>query len=184
MGLVRTLVFSQSVGAGCVGTAYVTASQVPNLVYELVLGGALSCAMVPILARSAERSADPAHKAQVSQTSSAMLTWSVVLLVPLTVLLAAVAGPVASLLNPVNPNSQCDHAQVVAMTSSMLVVFSPQVVLYGLSVVLFGLLQAHRRFTGPALGPLIASLVLIASYLAFVPLARGLLLPQLPLPAQ
>jgi len=54
-GLTRTLVFSQTVGAGCLGTAYVTANQVPNLLYELVLGGALTSAMVPVLARSAER---------------------------------------------------------------------------------------------------------------------------------
>jgi len=40
-GLIRTLVFSQTVGASCLGTAYATANQVPNLVYELVLGGAL-----------------------------------------------------------------------------------------------------------------------------------------------
>ena len=55
LGLGRTLVFSQSIGASCLGTAYVTANQVPNLVYELVLGGALTSAMVPVLARSAER---------------------------------------------------------------------------------------------------------------------------------
>jgi putative peptidoglycan lipid II flippase len=53
LGLVRTLVFSQSIGASCLGTAYVTANQVPNLVYELVLGGALTSAMIPVLARSA-----------------------------------------------------------------------------------------------------------------------------------
>ena len=58
LGLVRTLVFSQTVGASCLGTAYVTANQVPNLLYELVLGGALTSAMVPVLARSAERAAD------------------------------------------------------------------------------------------------------------------------------
>ena len=44
-------------GASCLGTAYVTANQVPNLVYELVLGGALTSAMVPVLARSAELAA-------------------------------------------------------------------------------------------------------------------------------
>ncbi len=55
LGLVRTLVFSQTVGASCLGTAYVTANQVPNLLYELILGGALTSAMVPVLARSAER---------------------------------------------------------------------------------------------------------------------------------
>ena len=30
LGLIRTLVFSQSVGASCLGTAYVTANQVPT----------------------------------------------------------------------------------------------------------------------------------------------------------
>ena len=42
LGLVRTLVFSQTVGASCLGTAYVTANQVPDLLYQLILGGALS----------------------------------------------------------------------------------------------------------------------------------------------
>jgi len=185
LGLVRTLVFSQSIGASCLGTAYVTANQVPNLIYELVLGGALTSAMVPVLARSAERSADdPAEKARVAQITSALLTWSVVILVPMTVAIAASAGPIASALNPANANAHCDHADVVATTGSMLAVFSPQVLLYGLSVVLFGLLQAYRRFVGPSLAPVIASVVLIASYVAFVPLNGGQPLARLPLTAE
>jgi putative peptidoglycan lipid II flippase len=184
-GLVRTVVFAQTVGATCLGTAYSTANQVPNLVYELVLGGALTSAMVPVLARSAERSAtDPAEKAMVSQVTSALLTWSVLILVPLTIIIIGVAGPVASLLNPVNPNAHCVRADMVATTAGMLRVFAPQVVLYGLSVVLFGLLQAYRRFAGYALAPLASSLVLIASFLAFAPLGKGLPLSRLPVTAQ
>src|ERR1700739_391745 len=77
LGLVRTLVFSQAVGATCLGTAYVTANQVPNLLYELILGGALTSAMIPVLARSAERAGrDPEAKAQVEQITSALLTWT------------------------------------------------------------------------------------------------------------
>ena len=185
LGLVRTLVFSQTVGAGCLGTAYVTASQVPNLVYELVLGGALTSAMVPVLARSAERSgSDPEAKAQVSQITSALMTWSVIILVPLTVVVAAAAGPIASLLSPANPHAHCVHASVVSTTTTMLQVFAPQIILYGLSVVLFGLLQAYRRFTGPSLAPVVSSLVLIASFLLFVPLGRGYTLVRLPASAQ
>jgi putative peptidoglycan lipid II flippase len=185
LGLVRTLVFSQTVGATCLGTAYVTANQVPNLVYELVLGGALTSAMVPVLARSAERSAaDPAEKARVGQIASALLTWSVLILVPLALVVVVAAGPIAAVLNPANPNAHCVHAAVVATTAGMLRVFAPQVVLYGLSVVLFGLLQAYRRFAGYALSPVIASVVLIASYLAFAPLGRGLPLARLPVAAQ
>jgi putative peptidoglycan lipid II flippase len=185
LGLVRTLVFSQAVGATCLGTAYVTANQVPNLIYELVLGGALTSAMVPVLARSAELSAtDPGEKARVGQISSALLTWTVIILVPLTIIIAALAGPIATLLNPANPNSHCVHADLVSTTATMLAVFAPQAVLYGLSVVLFGLLQAYRRFAGYALAPAISSLVLIASYLAFAPLDKGLPLSRLPLSAE
>jgi putative peptidoglycan lipid II flippase len=185
LGLTRTLVFSQTVGATCLGNVYVTANQVPNLVYELVLGGALASAMVPVLARHAERAgADPEERAQVSQISSALLTWSVLILVPVSLIILAVSGPIAEVLNPVNPNSHCVHADVVASTATMLRVFSPQVILYGLSVVLFGLLQAYRRFAGYALAPVMASIVLIAAYLSFAPLGKGLPLAKVPTSAQ
>lgn len=185
LGLARTLVFSQKIGANCLGTAYITANQVPNLVYELVLGGALTSAMVPVLARSAERAAsDPAGRAEVSRITSALLTWALILLVPVTLVIAAAAGPIAALLNPANPNAHCAHTDMVAVTGSMLAVFAPQVVLFGLSVVLYGLLQAYRRFTAPALGPAISSLVVIAAYFAFVPMDKGLPLARLPLSAE
>jgi putative peptidoglycan lipid II flippase len=185
LGLVRTLVFSQTIGADCLGTSYVTANQVPNLIYELVLGGALTSAMVPVLARSAERAGtDLAERAQVSQITSALLTWSVVILVPLSLAIVAAAGPVASLLNPANANAHCPRGDMIATTTTMLQVFAPQALLYGLSVVLYGLLQAYRRFTGPTIGPAVSSLVLIAAYLSFVPLAKGLPLARLPLQAE
>jgi putative peptidoglycan lipid II flippase len=167
LGLVRTLVFSQTIGAGCLGTAYVTAYQVPNLISELVLAGALTSAMVPVLAASAERADDPKERKRVSRTTSAMLTWIVVLLVPATAAMTALARPVASLLLPPNSHSACVHASLVSTTGGFLEAFAPQIVLYGISVVLFGLLQAYRRFTAPALAPVVASLVLITTYLIF-----------------
>ncbi|HSR85668.1 MAG TPA: lipid II flippase MurJ [Streptosporangiaceae bacterium] len=184
LGLTRTLVFSQTVGATCLGTAYATANQVPNLVYELVLGGAMASVMVPVLARSAERSGtDPMAKAEVGRVASALLTWTLVILIPLSLIVGVGAGPIAAMLNPTNPSAHCVHADVVATTATMLRVFAPQAVLYGLSVVLFGLLQAHRRFAGYALAPLVSSLVLITSFLVFAPIGQGLPLSRLPLPA-
>jgi putative peptidoglycan lipid II flippase len=185
LGLVRTLVFSQTVGASCLGTAYVTANQVPDLLYQLILGGALTMAMIPVLARSAERAGrDPAERAQVSQITSALLTWTFIIVVPLCLIIVAAAGPIASLLNPSNPNAHCNHADMIAVTHEMLVVFAPQALLYGLSVVLYGLLQSYRRFAAPSIGPGISSLVLIACFLAFVPLNKGRSLAQLPLSAE
>jgi putative peptidoglycan lipid II flippase len=55
----------------------------------------------------------------------------------------------------------------VALGARFLLVFAPQVVLYGIGIVLTGVLQAHRRFAGPALAPLLSSLVVAAAYLLF-----------------
>jgi putative peptidoglycan lipid II flippase len=184
-GLVRTLVFAQSVGAGCLGTAYVTANQVPNLIYELAVGGALTSAMVPVLARSAARSAaDPAEKQRVAQITSALLTWCVVILVPLTVIIMVASGPIADLLIPSNPNAGCARPAMISATSTMVLIFAPQILLYGISVVLSGLLQAYRRFTGPTLAPVIANFVMIGSYLGFAALDHGHSLASTPLAAE
>jgi putative peptidoglycan lipid II flippase len=184
LGLARTVVFAKTVGAGCLGTAYVTANQVPNLIVELAIGGALSSAMVPVLARSAKRAAtDPGAKAHVEQTSSALLTWSVVILLPATVAIAALAGPISAALNPVNPNADCSHADMIHATSFMLVSFAPQVMLYGFSVVLYGLLQAYRRFTAISLAPVIGNVVTITSFLVFASLDHHAPLASSPLTA-
>jgi putative peptidoglycan lipid II flippase len=171
VGLVRQLVFAHTVQAFCLGTAYTTANQVPNVVYDIVLGGALTSIMVPVLAGPAEKTADPAARAEVSRTSSALLCWTVLILVPVSVALAALSGPVAGLLIPARVPG-CSHATLVETATRMLVVFAPQILLYGLAVVLFGILQAHRRFTAPAVAPVLSSIVVIAAYLVFVPLGE------------
>jgi putative peptidoglycan lipid II flippase len=172
IGFGRQLVFAHTVQNSCLGSAYTTANQVPNIIYDIVLGGALASIMVPVLAGPAERSgADPDAARTTSQISSALLTWTVVLLVPASVILALVAGPVTSLLIP--HLQGCARTEAVAVGSRMLAVFAPQILLYGLAVVLYGILQAHRRFTGPALAPVLSSLVVIAAYVAFVPLGSA-----------
>jgi len=172
-GLGRQVVFAHTVGNACLGTAYATANQVPNVIYDVVLGGALTAIMVPVLARPAERSgADPAAASEVSRTSAALLTWTVAILAPASVILAVAAGPIISVLIPPG-RSGCAQAGMVDVGGRMLAVFAPQILLYGLAVVLYGILQAHRRFTAPALAPVLSSLVVIAAYIAFVPLGHG-----------
>ena len=173
VGLGRQIVFAHTVGNACLGTAYATANQLPNIIYDIVLGGALTSIMVPVLARPAGRSgSDPEAARGVSQISSALLTWTIVILVPVSAALAIGAGPLVSLLIPLG-RSGCPHADLVAVSSRMLAVFAPQILLYGLAIVLYGILQAHRRFTAPALAPVLSSLVVIAAYLAYVPLHPG-----------
>ena len=173
VGLGRQIVFAHTAGNFCLGTAYATANQLPNIIYDIVLGGALTAIMVPVLAGPAARSrSDPAAAREVSQISSALLTWTIAILVPVSVALALAAGPLVSLLIPLG-RSGCQHGQLVAVSSRMLVVFAPQILLYGLAVVLYGILQAHRRFTAPALAPVLSSLVVIAAYLGYAALRPG-----------
>ncbi|WP_432922524.1 murein biosynthesis integral membrane protein MurJ [Microbispora sp. CA-135349] len=170
-GFAKQLAFARTVGTNCLATAYYTANNVPNIVFEVVVGGALAGMVVPVLAGAAAR-ADGGARAEVDRIASALLTWVVVLLVPLAALTALVAGPLARLL-VVFGVGDCDVGQVAGVAARMLVVFAPQIPLYGMAVVLYGVLQAHRRFSGPALAPLVSSVVVIIAYLAFGPLSGG-----------
>ncbi|MGO9782496.1 MAG: murein biosynthesis integral membrane protein MurJ [Streptosporangiaceae bacterium] len=181
VGFGRQLVFAHTVGASCVGTAYTTANQVPNIIYDIVLGGALTSAVVPVLAGPVARAvAGPgstgtagsaAAAASAQRIASALLTWAVLLLVPAAVVIALVAGPLTTLLIPAARG--CAHAATVAASARMLVAFAPQIPLYGIAVVLYGILQSHRRFVAPALAPILSSFVVAAAYAGFAVLGHG-----------
>ncbi|WP_030452218.1 murein biosynthesis integral membrane protein MurJ [Herbidospora cretacea] len=178
-GFAKQLVFAKTVGTGCLSTAYFTANAVPNLIFEIVVGGALAGMVVPVLAGAAERG----DRETAGRIASGLLTWVVVLLVPLSVLAALFAGPIVWVFVPGTMDG-CDVGDVVVLAARMLVVFAPQILLYGLAVVLYGVLQAHRRFAGPALAPLVSSVVVIAAYLAFVPLGGTIEVAGLPRAAE
>ena len=165
VGFGRLAVFGRAVGPTCVGDAYQLANAVPNVVFEVVAGGALASLVVPVLA-GAVSSGD---RATASRTTSALLSWTVVVLLPLA-LLGALAAPLL-MRALVGGDPAC--AGTVEVGSRMLVVFMPQVVLYGIGIVLAGVLQAHRRFLGPALAPLLSSLVVLSAYLAYAALGRA-----------
>ncbi|MFE3455512.1 murein biosynthesis integral membrane protein MurJ [Nonomuraea sp. NPDC059194] len=162
-GFAKQYVFAQTVGDAnlCLGTAYMTANQIPNIVFEVVVGGALAGMVVPVVASATDR-------LDVGRITSALLTWVLVVLVPLGVLTALLAGPIVGLF----PVEKCGPA-FAAIATRMLVVFAPQIPLYGLAVVLYGVLQSHHRFAGPAVAPLVSSIVVIVAYLLFVPLSAG-----------
>ncbi len=174
IGFGRQVVFAHTVQASCLGTAYTTANMVPNIIYDIVLGGALTAVVVPVLAGPALAAGggdEAADREQVRQTSAALLTWTVLLLVPVSVLVAVIARPLVSVLLGGTPG--CPRASMVALGARMLVVFAPQILLYGLAVVLYGILQSHRRFAAPALAPVLSSLVVIGAYFWFGVVGNG-----------
>ncbi len=172
-GFGRTLVFTNTVGAGSTGDAYTAANTVPNIVYEVVAGGALASLVVPMLAGGIAAG----DRELVRRTASALLGWALLVLTPLAVLLALLARPIADLLL----RGDAEQAQLAAR---FLLVFAPQVVLYGIGIVLTGVLQAHRRFAGPAVAPLLSSVVVAGAYLLFAGMGGSSQVDELSRPAE
>lgn len=154
VGFGRVAVLSRTLGPSCVGDVYQAANYLPNVVFDVVAGGALAALVVPLVAGNLERSAEVA---------GALLTWTVVLLVPVAVLGVLCAPLLMRALLGDDPTC----AGAVDVGSRMLRVFMPQIALYGVGVVLAGVLQAHRRYLGPALAPLLSSLVVVTCYLLY-----------------
>jgi putative peptidoglycan lipid II flippase len=159
VGFGRWLVFSKTVGAGCLADAYATANQLPNVVFEIVVGGALAGAVIPVLAGPVARG----DRAAQGRIIGALLTWSVVLLAPFALLAWLFAGRYTSAMLDAGP--ECDGSTAVA--TRMLVIFVPQVFGYAITVVATAVLQSHKRFAAGAVAPLISSLVVVATYFLF-----------------
>ncbi|MCY1137958.1 MATE family efflux transporter [Actinoplanes sp. Pm04-4] len=155
-GFGRTFVFLHTVGHEDLADIYNAANTIPNIVFELVAGGALASLVVPLLAGAVAAG----DRERVNAVASALLGWVLVLLVPLAILVRLLAGPIAGLL----PDVPVEHQQTAA---DMLRVFSWQLPLYGLGIVLTGVLQAHHRFAWPVIAPLLSSVTVMGAYLAY-----------------
>ncbi len=164
VGFVRWLVQSWTLGSSEAAQAYETANRLPNVLFEVAAGGALAGAVVPLLAVPLAREL----RRDVDRTASALLGWTLCVLVPLALVVALLARPLAGLmLGSAVPGETQD------LTVTFLRIFAVQIPLYGIGVVLSGILQAQQRFFWPALAPLLSSAVVITSYAAFGALADG-----------
>ncbi|HZE38145.1 MAG TPA: lipid II flippase MurJ, partial [Stackebrandtia sp.] len=163
VGFARVLVLTWAVGIGGVLDVYNTAGRVPNILYEIVAGGALSSVVVPLVAGPLARR----RPVLAERAASGLLTWALLILVPAAALVAAFAHPIMSLLDG------SGDAERVALGAAMIRVFAPQLPLYGVGVVLTGVLHAHRAFAWPALAPLLSSLAVIGAYAWYGAVWRG-----------
>ena len=157
VGFGRWVAQASAIGPTPLGDAYNAANTLPNVLFEVAAGGALAGAVVPLIATALTRG----RTADVDRIASALLGWTLVVLVPIAGLVALLARPLVSfaLTSP--------SADEVSVAAGFLTVFAVQIPLYGLGVVLSGVLQAHHRFLGPALAPLLSSVVVVTVYLTF-----------------
>lgn len=166
LGFLRWVVQAATVGSGAMAGAYSSANQIPNVFYEVVVGGALAGTVVPLLAGAIAHG----QREKVRETASGLLGLTLALLVPLAVLMALFAEPLAQLLVTSDTRMGADKAAITywggshQLVVAFLRMFALQIPLYGLGVVLTGVLQAYNRFTWPALAPIFSSLVVMLTY--------------------
>lgn len=166
LGFLRWVVQAATVGSGAMAGAYSSANQIPNVFYEVVVGGALAGTVVPLLAGAIAHG----QREKVRETASGLLGLTLAVLVPLAVLMALFAEPLAQLLVTGDTRMGADKAAIAywggshQLVVAFLRMFALQIPLYGLGVVLTGVLQAYNRFTWPALAPIFSSLVVMLTY--------------------
>ncbi|MFC5370202.1 murein biosynthesis integral membrane protein MurJ [Arcanobacterium bovis] len=157
-GLLRKLAQSWAMSDGAVASAYDTANTVPNVLFEVAAGGALAGAVIPLMSKFLARG----DKEKLDQTASALISWLLLIGLPISLLVAIFSHQIVGLL------FGSDSApQIVNLASVLLAMFALQIPFYGLSVVFTGILQAHKRFILPALSPLLSSVVVIAVFLSY-----------------
>ena len=159
LGLVREQIIAYAFGASGLVSAFGIASKVPKMIYELLVGGMLSAALVPVFSQVAEQEGRPALWALFSRVASLMA----IVLAALVLVLEALAPQVAWLLGGgFEPELQAALARMIR-------IIAPAVLFFGLSGVVTGLLYARKRFTYPAFGATVFNLGIIIA----VPLLSG-----------
>lgn len=163
LGFARSIAQATWVGTGGVAEPYAIANQLPNVLFEVAAGGALAGAVIPLLAGALAKGKTD----QLSKIFSALLTWTLAVLVPIAVVVLVFASPIVSAMATMRTEALHDTAVF------FLRVFAVQIPLYGVGILCGGVLQAHKRFLWPALAPLFSSLTVIIAYFVFGFLADG-----------
>jgi len=161
LGLTNRMLYTRAFGAGVELDTFLTANRLPDLLFNLMAGGALASAFLPTFT---ERLTQP-DRAGAWRLASAVGHLVLLALALLSGLAWLLAPWLIRLLAP-----GFDPAQV-RLAASLLRIQLLAPTLFGLSGLLMSTLHAHQRFLLPALAPSFHWLGWIVATLFFVPRA-------------
>jgi putative peptidoglycan lipid II flippase len=167
LGRIAAMAFALGVAESRLADSYNVANTLPNVLYELVLGGVLTSVFIPVVV--SELRTKPHDEAW--RSASAMVTASIAVLAGLTLLTVLVAPWVIDLFTQRVSGRQAAEQRDLA--TFFLRVFAPQVALYGFAAIAAGLLNAHGRFAVPMFAPILNNLLVIATFVAFAAVTSG-----------
>ncbi|MBW3613594.1 MAG: murein biosynthesis integral membrane protein MurJ, partial [Chloroflexi bacterium] len=160
LGWIRLLVIGSQFGASRELDAYFAAFRIPDAIFQLVVAGALSAALIPVFQGYRARGQDE----EAWRLASSIINLVVIALAVLSLLMAIFAPIVVPI---VAPGFDAPTTELtIRMTRVMLL--SP--VLIGMGAVVTGILNSHQQFTVPAIAPLLYNLAIIAAAVFLAPI--------------
>ncbi len=155
-GFIRSAVVVAALGIGMLGDGYAVANTVPNIIYMLLVGGALNAVFVPELVRAAKEHADGG-----AAYTDRLLTACTAALVALTAA-AVLAAPL--IVSVYTGYSGAQESTTVALARYCL----PQILFYGLFTLLGQVLNARGRFGAMMWTPVLNNIVIIGVFGLFL----------------
>lgn len=168
-GLGRTvaMAFALGVSESRLADSYNLANTLPNVIYELILGGVLTSVFIPLIIQELRTK----EHEDAWRSVSALVSTSLVVLAGCTLLVLVSAPVVVDVFT--QKTSGAVQAEQRELATSFLRMFSPQIFLYGFAAIAAGLLNAHGRFALPMFAPIVNNLVVIATFLTFSVIVAG-----------
>ncbi|WP_308188012.1 lipid II flippase MurJ [Pseudonocardia sp. ICBG1142] len=142
-GFIRNIALVSILGFASLNDAYTISNTLPNVVYELLLGGVLSSVMIPVLVR-AQGDADGGEK-----FTRKLLTLTGVALLVATIL-AVLAAPLLTRLVISASEAAPANSELTTAFSWLLL---PQIFFYGMGALLGAILNSKQVFRPICLGP-------------------------------
>jgi putative peptidoglycan lipid II flippase len=159
LGWVRLLVIGSQFGASRELDAYFAAFRIPDAIFQLVVAGALSAALIPVFQSYRARE----NEREAWRLASSVINLVLIGLAGFSLLMAIFAPWIVPL---VTPGFDAPTTELtIRMTRVMLL--SP--VFIGMGAVVSGILNSYERFAVPAIAPLLYNLAIIGAAIVLAP---------------
>lgn len=161
-GFIRTWAMAAAIGMSLLSSSYQVANNLPNMLYELVMGGMLVTAFLPVYMGVRREQGREASNEYVGNLLGILL-----LLLGGISVLGTVFAPgfiwTQSFLS--GDGGSMDTA------AFMFRFFAIQILFYGLGSVFSGVLNAHRDYFWSTFAPVLNNVIVIASFMGFDPVS-------------
>lgn len=161
LGVVRDRILAGSFGAGNTLDVYYAAFRLPDMLYNLLVLGALSAGFIPLFAKKLNRESE-------NQSEAWLVANNLINILGLSLLLISALGMIFApgLIDIFTPGFTGDK-QTIAAGLSRIMFLSP--VILGLSGIVGGILQSFKRFFIYSLAPIFYNIGIIIGARFFVP---------------